>query len=392
MENSLCINKSECCGCFACANTCPVGAIKMIEDTEGFLYPNIDYNKCIKCGLCTKVCLYKNAREVKYGYFENVVAYAGKHKDMRSRIDSQSGGAFSALSEEILLLGGSIYGATLDDEFVAVHKRADKYTGRDSFRGSKYIQSRIENTYLQCRNDLDEGKYVMFTGTPCQVEGLKRFIGKHKNIDKLYLVDIICHGVNSPMIWKKYIDFVRKKERKKEIISVNFRYKFIGWGSHFEKIEFSDGSRYVNEVFAKLFCSHLILRPSCYSCKFASLNRVSDVTIGDCWGIKEKNPKFYDVDGVSLIIVNTSKGKELVTKAQRNLQLLSCKIEDYMQSPLSRPVKRPEDRDIFWYDLCNENFETVLKKYGRWSWRRNFKGWLLKHNGIIRIIRILKAW
>ena len=299
-------NKIDCCGCWACVNICPRKAIVMLEDEEGFFYPKIDEEKCINCDLCKKVCFYKNGYANIADHVESKQVYALKHRNLRVRQESQSGGAFTALSDIILDNEGVVYGVGFAENFTVLHKRAVTKITRDEFRGSKYIQSRVGEILKNVKDDLDADKLVMFTGTPCQVEGLKQYLGSHKNIANLYLVDLICYNSSSPKIWKEYLSFLEQRDSE-NIVSVKFRDKKFGWRTCIETIQYKKNIRNYDN-FARLFGSRLIARPSCYSCKFTNTNRCSDITIGDYWGIEKSIPNFEDSLGVSLVLINNSRG------------------------------------------------------------------------------------
>ena len=235
-------NKIDCCGCWACVNICPRKAIVMLEDEEGFFYPKIDEEKCINCDLCKKVCFYKNGYANIADHVESKQVYALKHRNLRVRQESQSGGAFTALSDIILDNEGVVYGVGFAENFTVLHKRAVTKITRDEFRGSKYIQSRVGEILKNVKDDLDADKLVMFTGTPCQVEGLKQYLGSHKKIANLYLVDLICYNSSSPKIWKEYLSFLEQRDSE-NIVSVKFRDKKFGWRTCIETIQYKKNIR-----------------------------------------------------------------------------------------------------------------------------------------------------
>ncbi len=230
---------ADCCGCTACASVCIHDAIIMQPDALGFLYPVADKEKCIDCGLCEKVCAF-NENYDKSLNLDIPIAYAARHKDMREVESSRSGAAFIAISDYILEQGGAVYGAGYTDHFRVVHKRATTKEERDEFKGSKYVQSDMGNCFRQVKEDLKSGRMVLFSGTPCQTSGLNSYIGK-KLRENLYLVDIVCHGVPGPYIWRDYIDYLEKKQGAK-ICWVNFRDKQqFGWAAHKETFKFVNG-------------------------------------------------------------------------------------------------------------------------------------------------------
>lgn len=232
-------NKDDCCGCTACASICPKDAITMEPDALGFKYPKVDLEKCIDCGLCEKVCAFNDNYDKSLN-LPQPDAYAARHKDMHEIETSRSGAAFIAISDRILEKGGVVYGAGFADHFRVVHKRATTKEERDEFKGSKYVQSDLTGVFRQVKKDLKEGLTVLFSGTPCQTSGLASYVGK-KLRENLILVDIVCHGVPGPYMWRDYLDYLEKKQGSK-ICLVNFRDKQeYGWTAHKETFKFVKG-------------------------------------------------------------------------------------------------------------------------------------------------------
>lgn len=226
----------NCCGCTACQSICPHDAISMCPDPLGFLYPKVDVSKCVECGLCEKVCQFNEHYDTSLNLREPE-AYAVRHKDMDELMRSRSGAAFVAISDYVLENGGVVYGAGYKDHFRVSHKRAASKQERDEFRGSKYVQSDLSDVFRAVRKDLQDGLFVLFSGTPCQTAGLNAYIGP-KLRERLLLVDIVCHGVPSPYIWRDYLDFLERK-RGARIVCVNFRDKVkYGWDAHLETYRF----------------------------------------------------------------------------------------------------------------------------------------------------------
>lgn len=295
-----------------------------------------------------------------------MMAFAVKHLDESIRAASRSGGIFTALSD-CFLNSGVVYGCVLDEKFNAVHIRVEDAVGRNKMRGSKYIQSSMGNSYNEVKKDLEAGKSVLFSGTSCQISGLKRFL--QKDYSNLLCVDIVCHGVPSPKVWHKYLEWQAKGKKVK---SVNFRNKAdFGWRAHVESINIDD-KRINSEVFKNLFYGHNILRPSCYECPYKSIYHPGDITIADYWGIENAAPEFDDNKGVSLVLVNTEKGAEYFEKAKKDIVWKVTRIEDSMQPPLKAPFPCPESRKQFWKDFEEKKFSYIVKKYGGWIplWRR----------------------
>lgn len=295
-------------------------------------------------------------------YLADKSAYAVKHRNEAVRMASRSGGVFTALSDKILEQGGVVYGVKLDENFDAVHARADTKEKRDAFRGSKYVQSKIGSAYTDCETDLKEGLAVLFSGTPCQIDGLKSYI-KAKNIaaEKLITLEIICHGVPSPRVYKDYLDYARKG---RVITSFDFRNKSkYGWTSHVETIKTETGD-IDSQVYANLFLGHNTLRPSCFCCPYKKPDRYADITIGDYWGIDELDNNFNDNRGVSLVLLNNDKGEELFGKVSDKLYIEKFHYSNSMQPVLRENFKIPSSRLKFWKEYESMPFSYIAKKYG----------------------------
>lgn len=368
---NLAIDKSKCCACTACKNICPKQAIEMFSDKKGFLYPKIDEDRCIKCGLCEKVCFYNTGYNVLGDHLNKIETYAIKHKDFNIRMNSRSGGIFTALSDYILDNKGVIYGVGYKENFVVCYKRAETKEERNKFRGSKYVQSELNDIFKQVKNDLEADKWVLFSGTPCHVAGLVKFLGK-KKYEKLLLIDIVCHGVPSPKMFSDYINYIEKKYNDK-VNDFDFRDKTFGWNQSVESFKINQ-NKYSQTIYSHLFGSCLGFRESCYNCQFTNLNRPSDITIGDCWGIAKNRPDIDDNKGVSLVIVNTEKGKFIQENILSNLEYYIIDINDYLQPRLREPNKRNEKVDVFWKDYLNNGFNYIAKKYGTITFWDRVKG------------------
>lgn len=364
------LSKNECCGCTACAVSCPFGAITMVRDGEGFLYPQIDGSHCTDCGICRKVCTFKNAPTEKPAA---QAVYAAKHKSDMVRLTSTSGGVFTALSDAVLEHGGAVYGAAYSDGMRVRHERATLKEQRDAFRGSKYAQSDLNTMFSSVKQDLADGKTVLFSGTPCQTGGLRSFLkGEPQN---LILCDMICYGVPSPVIWEEHVRFLEKKH-KSRLVSYTFRSKKYGWNKPVEEGTYQNGrvdsKSLVSQIFMRLFYQRRILRPSCHVCPYTCARRPSDITIADFWGIEKAMPDFHDRHGVSLVLVNTDKGQTLLDSASRDIELKTGDIETCMRHNLQKPTAAAPDREQFWEDFKNASYVFVLKKYANY----NVKGYL----------------
>lgn len=359
------LKEFDCTGCTACYNSCPKAAIQMIEDAEGFKFPKIDTDKCVNCGLCELVCVPKNGYSKKNTY--PIKVFAAKNRNLSERKESQSGGAFFVLAKFILSQNGVVYGAALDGDFIARHERADNKNDVKRFRGSKYVQSDLGDVFKQVKTDLKDGRYVLFSGTPCQIAGLKAYLG-NTEYEKLYLIDLICHGVPSPKVWRDYLVWHSAQGNGKPS-GISFRYKsrIIKWGTHYEAFYFRKRKKIYN-IYAKLFYSHNILRKSCYSCKFSNLQRVSDISIGDYWGIENVNEAFRDEYGVSAILINSPKGEDLFEKVQSQFDHIETTVEQVIKKNpnLKKSTNRPKSRETFWEDY-EKGFDFVAKKYGGWT-------------------------
>ena len=302
--------------------------------------------------------------------------FAVQHKDENVRAASRSGGIFTALSDYVLEQEGVVYGCVLTEDFEAVHVRADSKHVRDRMRGSKYIQTKMNDTYKNVKHDLEAGREVLFSGTSCQVAGLKCYLGRE--YENLLCIDIVCHGVPSPKVWKAYLAWQEKKNRSK-VKKVDFRNKKdFGWRDHVETFCLKNGKNINSKVFTTLFYGHSILRPCCYECPYKSVTHPGDITIADYWGIEKAAPEFDDNKGVSLVLINNEKGKEVFDTIKDQVKWQETKLEDSMQPPLIAPFPEPENRKNFWGDFMNKDFDYIVKKYGGAGMRDKIKRVLRK--------------
>lgn len=347
--------KEECCGCGLCANVCATQAITMQADALGFRYPVVDNEKCTNCGLCVKKCSFEKP-VCEEGFTSRY--FACRHKDEAELLKSQSGAAFIILSDVVLKDGGVVYGAALDNHFHVFHKRATTEDEREELRYSKYTQSNIEDCYSSITEDLKKGLKVLFTGTPCQTSAVASAVPARLKTN-LLLVDIICHGVPAPNIWNDYIKYIEKKYGK--IQKVYFRDKRIGW--NVQKETFVCKKEHTFITYKKLFHSRICLRHSCYNCQFTSYNRATDITISDFWGWKDISDKFKDNKGVSLMLINTSKGFELFSATDKAHFVQEVQKEQCSQPQLHSPAKYNPKREIFEQEYKRKGFLYVAKKY-----------------------------
>lgn len=353
----------ECNGCTACYNMCPQSAIMMAEDEEGFGYPNIDVGLCIECGLCEKVCnlqLYKSSNP-RYPR-----AFGVKNKDDNIRKLSTSGGVFTILGQSTIEVGGCVYGASFDDSFNVVHIRITCINDLCKLRGTKYVQSHIGEIYQEVLKDLTEERAVLFTGTPCQCDGLRKFLTlKRCNLDNLLLCDIVCHGVPSPRVWR---DYLKKITMRNQLKRYNFRDKKYGWHGANVTAVFQDGKIKSNTVllrsFSKLYFNNYISRPSCAKCKYTNFERCADITIGDFWGIEKTKPSFDDQKGVSLVLINTEKGEKYFDKIKIYMDYFESDLKGCEQEQLKHPQAPALNRDKFWEEYNVKSFDYIIKRYG----------------------------
>lgn len=301
------ISKHDCCGCTACASICPKGCIAMTADSEGFYYPEINENLCINCGLCEKVCplLHKPAQHT----ILNV--YGAKNCDDGIRYTSSSGGMFTLFAMDVLNKGGVVFGAAFDGSLQVCHTGISTIQELEKLRGSKYVQSNMNGIFKQVRTLLAGGKKVLFSGTPCQIAGLKGFL--MKDYENLTTVDVVCHGVPSAKVYNKYLQEIAS-DTGESITKVNFRDKANGWKQG-ETLFFTKthriGAPKRQETYMRLFLNNVSIRPSCGDCAFNNKRSLADVTIADYWGIDKQFPEFDDDKGVTLVMINTEKGQQL---------------------------------------------------------------------------------
>lgn len=296
-------------------------------------------------------------------------AYIVKHKNIKTRMASRSGGAFTAVSDVVLNNGGVVYGCGLSSSHQAEHRRAATKAERNSFRGSKYVQSSMGNCFQSAAADIKAGKEVMFSGTGCQIDALKHFLAA--NPENLLTMDIVCHGVPSPLVWEGFLQWMQEKHHGK-VQKVNFRDKQYGWMVHLESTVINN-HKYVTGHYRSLFQKNYPVRPCCFKCPYANLNRKSDITIADAWGVDSKYSFFNDDKGVSLVIVNTERGKNYFEKARVDLQVVEVGIEGFMQPNLRQPSTLPADRDQFWRDYRANGFDYISRKYGDNTLKGNAK-------------------
>ncbi len=358
----LVLQKELCCGCRTCEKVCPKSAIHMEPDECGFLYPVIDSDKCIDCGLCLKKCAFQSGYKQRKE-FEPFYGYGARHKIEAGYMDSRSGGAFVALSNYVLAKGGSVYGAGYDEKegfYKVVHKRATTKKERNELRCSKYVQSDLNDVFPNLKEELEQGKMVLFSGTGCQVGALYAYLPKE--YENLFTIDIVCHGVPSPKIWKDFLK-MREKEFHGKVEAVQFRNKKkYGWKKHWETVRIN-GESHSSRIYTKLFYSEFS-RPSCYKCKYANQNRVGDITIADFWGHEKAIPDWHDDDkGISLVLVNNQHGMDWWNASKEELDYIDCTGYPYRHQNMKHPTTKSEQYQEFWKDYETKGFRFIVEKY-----------------------------
>ncbi len=348
---------SRCCGCMACGAVCPVGAISAKKDEYGFTRPVIDPEKCVECSLCEKVC-----PENKKTNKEVLSAFAAYNKDRDVRLESSSGGIFSLLSEDVLNAGGAVCGCAFGPDFMPEHIIVTAIDDLCKLRGSKYVQSETADVWKQIKELLDGGRKVLFSGTPCQCAALSSYLGRE--YDNLLMVDIICHGVPTPRLWKSYID-----ENFSDIKSVSMRSKDKGWHHSSLKVEDGRGTyrKGINrDPYLRIFLGNCALRECCFDCNFKGGSYFSDITLGDFWGINRLSPEMNDDKGISAVIVRSEKGRAAFDAIGDRIQKKECTVSDISRGngALNKSSnRRPESEDVMEMIKNGEPFADIAKKY-----------------------------
>lgn len=355
-------NKQDCNGCGICTMVCPKNCIEMKEDEEGFLYPVIDESRCIHCNRCKNICSNINS-PVEY----KGEAYAAVNLSEEERRNSASGGMYYILAKEIINRGGVVFGVEYAEDLHVQHNYTETLEECKKFSDSKYVRSDLNGMFKKVKEFLDNDRWVLFTGTSCQTQALKIYL--EKNYEKLILCDILCHANPSPKIFKMYLENLEKQYGKK-IKHISFRSKENGWRVNKPIIQFDDNIKIEEETFFKAFTAELINRPSCYSCQFASYNRQSDITIGDFWGINKvlDNSEIDDDKGVSILLINTEKGKLVFEQVKNQMKTVETKKNEGLRYNRHANYKVHRNRERFFKkiaknDITNENIITNMKKY-----------------------------
>lgn len=379
-------NKQDCCGCTACASACPKQCITMTADCEGFQYPVIDKKKCIDCHICEKKCPVFGRRKVvashgldKAEVNRKAVAVADSLPDafvcflrnVEIRQQSTSGGVFTALAQYVLRLGGIVYGVILDDGQKVVHTFAENETDLAKMRRSKYVQSNQNGIYLQVKENLRQGRIVLYSGTPCQVTGLKSYLGG--TYENLITVDIFCHGVGSPLYWEKYVQYVSQK-MKSPVKEVRFREKTYGYNSACLAVYFQNGKSihkgHDDDLYWTAFSKNYIYRPSCYACAFKNINHVADFTIGDFWNAEHLPSQFKEANGCSLLLCHSEKAQKILEKLHSSLETTPVELAEaldinggHQPSMLITCPEVPEKRNEWFEDMVNMTPQELVNRY-----------------------------
>lgn len=335
--------KAACCGCGACMEICPKQAIRMVQDQEGFLYPKVEKSRCIHCGKCGEICPMR-----KKGKISDENLYMGAQaKDGQLRYSGSSGGIFSVLAQYILAHQGIVYGAGYDEAMKVIHKGVEDQKRLGQIKRTKYVQSNMEGIYGRIEKNLKENRWVLFCGTPCQAEALMKYLDQ--SYEKLLVVDLVCYGVPSPGIWKDYVTYLEQIHKGK-MTDFSFRDKRNRDNGHIRSCIIG-GKEYAVSLYQDLYCrmyfKNYILRPSCHACRFCTVDRRSDLTIGDFWGIENVRREMDDGMGTSMIIVRSEKAKRIWKEIEQDLIWFSCDKADVLQPRLQQPTDMARGRYAF---------------------------------------------
>lgn len=359
----------QCTGCMACYSSCSkIGAIQMIEDERGFKIPIIDKKKCIKCGKCNRVCPILNNSNILNLEEKKPSVKACWNKNKKIRKMSTSGGIFFEVASWVIDNNGVVFGACFNEKFNVIHSYIENKDEIKKMQGSKYVQSYIGDTFKEAEMFLKQDRIVLFTGTPCQIAGLKSYLGKPYK--KLITLDIVCHGVPSPLIFEKYLEFITGN-RIEEVRDIQFRYKKPSWTVFSMKIDYKNNETYISDTykdpFLVGFLSNYFSRPCCYKCNYTNINRYGDLTIGDFWGyISEKKELRNTEEGISLVLINSTRGKEIIDIIQSNLIITDKTLEEAMDGNrcLDKPYGANQKESEFWEIYKKNNkFEDVNRIY-----------------------------
>lgn len=359
------LEKKDCCGCQVCMNICPKQCISMQPDDEGFLYPCVDHETCIECGLCEKRCPAVNRAETANEFEQKV--FACWNLDPDTRINSTSGGIISALSEKVIEAGGYVVGAYYKDDFTVAHMIGSNSDDINLLRQSKYLQSDTGMIYQAVKNALKTGKTVLFCGTPCHNAALRNYLIKIP--DNLIQCDFICRGVISPKVFTCFLEYLEKKYHGK-VTKVQFKNKDFGWNRFSTKIRFDNGAEYIKDRYHDPYMVSYLrysvsLRPSCYECKYKGSERFADITVGDFWGIGALNPELDENKGTSLVIINSQKGRDAFDSIGDTVFYEERAMADIPGGNMcfTKSPKPGKFRELFFKDLGKKSFGSIYKRY-----------------------------
>lgn len=369
--------KQNCCGCTACISICPRNCIQMEADREGFLYPVVDINKCVQCSACEKVCPIINPVKEEVAPQK---AFLVQHNDDAIRLDSSAGGAFTAIATVVLEKGGVVFGALYDESFHVHHAYVENTDDLKKFRNSKYVQSDMGDCFKQAKCFLGENRWVCFSGTPCQIEGLSKYLGKR--YDRLILVDVVCHGIPSPLIWEKYLEYQGVDKNKPD--NIRFRDKFYGYKystmsviRHGENV-YHAGSQL--DPMLRAFFSDICDRPSCYDCSFKKRYRISDLTIWDCFSVYDFDKEMNDDKGTTRVLCHTKKGGVVIQEMERFAKCrevipdkLIAGVKEMTESVIMNPM-----REMFLTDAQSLSGTELFAKYYPITGKVKVKTWIRK--------------
>ncbi len=361
-KNLIC-DKKDCSGCYACASACPKQCITMEQNKEGFDYPIINYEQCINCKKCSDVCPVINKIKDDNAH---PTAYGAINKNNLSRKEGSSGGIFGLLAKYVLDLGGVVIAPTFNEKFQLSHTIIDNESDLHNAIGSKYIQSRVGETYKNAKTLLDKGKIVMFSGTPCQIAGLKVYLGV--DYENLITQDVVCHGVPSPLSWLYYLQGKAKKAKANCVTKVKFRQKADDNQTKIA-LSFDNGSEYsqsyTNDSFIKSYLSNINLRLSCYRCSFKQQHRCADITLGDFWGVEQVAPELNDNKGVSLVLLHSEKGKEIFEKIKENILHEQVDYTKAISANRAYLISSPQNplRKAFYKKINSKNFDKTVTRF-----------------------------
>ncbi|SEQ25367.1 MULTISPECIES: Coenzyme F420 hydrogenase/dehydrogenase, beta subunit C-terminal domain [Butyrivibrio] len=354
----------DCTGCSACESICPRNCIVLKENEEGFKYPYIDDKKCINCGLCKKTCPIINPPSIEMNKRKALIV---RSKNSNILAECASGGAVTTFAEYILNKFGVVYSAVYDDDLNVCHIRIDKKEDLKRISGSKYVQSDITGVFKNVKQDVKDGKIVMFCGTPCQAAGLSNFLGDFRS--NVIIVDLVCHGVPSPLLWRKYLEYCNGKKHK--IIKANFRSKHFGYHMASMECKFDDGIKIFasarTNMMLKCFFKNVADRYSCYNCKFKTIDRCSDLTVYDCWHAEELSSEIVDDDkGYTNVILQSEKGVQLLKNCSELLEIYDTSLDEAINvdgSMATNSVKMPETRKDFYKKINEMGLENTVFEY-----------------------------